>query len=235
VPLFPTASPQEPHLLEPLHLQRPVQVCQLNRDVSHTLLPASCPLRVTLLWTLPSPSHSLMELRYVSDTEVWAVGSELNSIFASKCPGEGGFGVFAAWLVWRVCATTDADSPPSSLLPSATPQTSFPRPSTPPPLAPGAQFLHSLDGGQTWAQDSTKPLQGFTPLGLSVLPDGTAFAALDNTITQESAIAVYAGVLHAVEPVAVPDNCCWLFMVTAFLLHHLPLVLCLQVRLKRLA
>jgi len=84
-----------------------------------------------------SAQYSLMELRYVSDTEVWAVGSELNSLFAS------------------------------------------------------AQFLHSLDGGQTWAQDSTKPLQGFTPLGLSVLPDGTAFAALDNTITQESAIAVY--------------------------------------------
>jgi hypothetical protein len=55
----------------------------------------------------------------------------------------------------------------------------------------GAQFLHSLDGGNTWTQATTKPLQGFSPLGLSVLPDGTAFAALDNTITQTSAIAVY--------------------------------------------
>jgi hypothetical protein len=55
----------------------------------------------------------------------------------------------------------------------------------------GAQFLHSLDGGNTWTQATTKPLEGFSPLGLSVLPDGTAFAALDNTITQTSAIAVY--------------------------------------------
>jgi len=80
--------------------------------------------------------YSLMELRFTTDNDVWALGSELNSLYSS------------AW------------------------------------------FLYSGDGGMTWTQGTT-PMQGYTPLGLSFVDPTHAFAALDNTITQEAAIAVY--------------------------------------------
>jgi hypothetical protein len=43
---------------------------------------------------------------------------------------------------------------------------------------------------QTWKQ-SGAPMKGYSPLGLSFVDPTHAFSALDNTVTQEAAIAVY--------------------------------------------
>jgi len=54
-----------------------------------------------------------------------------------------------------------------------------------------AWFIYSADGGQTWTPNPTT-FTGYSPLGLSFVDPTHAFAALDNTITQEAGIAVYS-------------------------------------------
>jgi hypothetical protein len=58
-------------------------------------------------------------------------------------------------------------------------------------LSASAWFLYSADGGITWTQSGT-PMTGYMGLGLSFVDPTHAFAALDNTLTQTSAIAGYA-------------------------------------------
>lgn len=58
-------------------------------------------------------------------------------------------------------------------------------------IFPSAWFLYSSDGGVTWSH-GTPPMQGYMSLGLSFPDAAHAWAALDNVLTQESAIAVYA-------------------------------------------
>jgi len=79
---------------------------------------------------------SLMEIRFTTNNDVWALGSELGEVM------------------------------------------------------PTTWFLSSADGGKTWTKDPTS-LPGYSPLGLSFVDPTHAWAALDNVITQESAIAAY--------------------------------------------
>lgn len=79
--------------------------------------------------------YSLMEIRFTTDTDVWAVGGQLNAIDTT------------------------------------------------------AMFINSQDGGVTWTQQIMFP--GEYAMGLSVVDPTHAFAAMINTLTQESGIAAY--------------------------------------------
>jgi photosystem II stability/assembly factor-like uncharacterized protein len=58
-------------------------------------------------------------------------------------------------------------------------------------ISASAWFLYSGDGGITWSH-GVPPMSGYMGLGLSFVDPTHAFAALDNTLTQESAVAAYA-------------------------------------------
>ena len=91
--------------------------------------------------TFYSPStstvhYSLLELRYASDTEVWAVGGALEQRSTN------------AW------------------------------------------FVHSSDGGKTWAADATL-LKGFYGLGVTMLSPTLGFAAMVDANTQTAGLAKF--------------------------------------------
>eukprot|EP00730_Choanoeca_flexa_P003467 TRINITY_DN11416_c4_g7_i2.p3 TRINITY_DN11416_c4_g7~~TRINITY_DN11416_c4_g7_i2.p3 ORF type:complete len:301 (+),score=87.58 TRINITY_DN11416_c4_g7_i2:2095-2997(+) len=55
-------------------------------------------------------------------------------------------------------------------------------------IAPKAYFVETLDGGKTWNADK-HVIFGYYALGLEVVNENLAFAALDDTITQQSGVA----------------------------------------------
>ena len=59
-------------------------------------------------------------------------------------------------------------------------------------LAPKGWFVETTDGGHTWNAQKHE-LPGFYTLGLDVVSDKVAYAAVDNLITQQSALAHFVG------------------------------------------
>ncbi len=53
-------------------------------------------------------------------------------------------------------------------------------------------FVHSTDGGQTWAINGGQDMAGFYALALSMVDNNTGYAAVDNVITQETSVAKYS-------------------------------------------
>lgn len=65
-------------------------------------------------------------------------------------------------------------------------------------FAPNAWFVVTTDGGRTWDAE-THTLPGYYALGLDVVNEKVAYAAVDNLITQSSGVAKYLNINLAVK------------------------------------
>jgi hypothetical protein len=131
-----------------------------------------------------SSGYSLMEIKYATDNDVWAVGGELGEFSPSTgttcccfTPSTAAAASISplrllACLLDRCC-----------LLACLTAVACF-------TADPGAWFLYSGDGGLTW-NHGTPPLANYYAIGLSFVDPTHAFAAMLDVSTQESAIAAY--------------------------------------------